>query len=95
MGPFDIIDKFRNTVEKISPSIGKVFDCMYCFPTWVGLGLSLINQFIFPAVLFTPFYILLGGLVPWYVIAILDMFVTSGAVYIMDSILKRINGEED
>lgn len=95
MGPFDIVDKFRNTIIKISPKMGEVFDCMYCFPTWVGICLSLINQFLFPSIAFTPFYILIGSIAPWYIILILDTFVTSGTVYIIDSIMKRILGETD
>lgn len=95
MGPFDIIDKFRNTIIKISPKFGEVFDCMYCFPTWIGIGLSLINQFLLPTIAFTPFFILLGSTAPWYVILILDTFVTSGMVYIIDTILKRISGETE
>lgn len=95
MGPFDIIDKFRNLIIKISPSIGKVFDCMYCFPTWVGIGLSLINQFLLPNIGLTPFYLLMGGITPWFVILILDMLVTSGTVYIIDCITKRLIGEVD
>lgn len=92
-GPFGIIDKFRILMEKLSPTFGELFDCMYCFPTWVGLGLSLLNQFAFPYFAFTPFYIMLGGICPWWLIMLLDMFVTSGVVYIIDCILKRILGE--
>lgn len=89
-GPFDIIDKLRNVVDKIAPSIGKVFDCMYCFPTWVGLCLSGANQLFLHNVPLTPFFVLLGTTCPWYVIVILDVFVTNGMVYITDCIIKRI-----
>lgn len=93
MGPFNIIDKFRNIIIKISPKIGLVFDCMYCFPTWVGACLSLFNQFLFPYITFTPFFLLFGGMIPWYLIVLLDMFATSGVVYMIDCVIKRINGE--
>lgn len=93
MGPYDLIEKFRNMIIKLSPAWGKIFDCMYCFPTWVGCGLSLANQFLYPSIAFTPFYTLLGGLCPWYAILILDIFVTNGVVYIIDAIVKRILNE--
>lgn len=94
MGPFHILDKIRIGFDKISPTfLGDLFDCMYCFPCWVGAALSLANQFWFPYITFTPFYILLGGLCPWWAIMILDIFVTSGVVYLIDCIQKRISGE--
>ena len=93
--PFYIFEHIRNIAEKISPNLGQLFDCMYCFPSWVGIILSVINQFAFPSVAFTPFYILLGSTCPWFIVLILNWFVTSGGVYIIDSILKRILGEVD
>lgn len=89
-GPFHIIDKVRHFFAWISPTFDELFDCMYCFPTWVGIGLSLLNQFAFPYIAFTPFVILLGGMAPWWLIMLLDMFVTSGVVYIIDTIIKRL-----
>ena len=86
-GPFDIIERFRGFIFKLSPSIAKVFDCMYCFPTWVGLGLSLLNQFVITTIAFTPFCILFST-APWYVILFLDVFVTNGIVYIIDCVTK-------
>lgn len=92
-GPFHIFDHIRNIAFKISPNLGELFDCMYCFPSWVGIVLSILNQFAFPQIGFTPFYILLGATCPWYVVLVLNWFVTSGVVYIIDSIIKRILGE--
>lgn len=90
MGPFHIFDKLRNWLGNKSETLKELFDCMYCFPTWVGLGLSIINQFLLPWIPFTPFYILFGAICPWYVILLLNMFVTSGVVYIMDTIIVRL-----
>lgn len=95
MGPFDMVDKLRNYLGKKSTFFEKLFDCMYCFPTWVGLGLSAINQFLLSFVPFTPFYILFAGIAPWYIILLLDMFATNGVVYILDTIVKRISIEEE
>ena len=57
MGPFHIFDKLRNWLGDKSETLKELFDCMYCFPSWVGLGLSAINQFILPQIPFTPSYI--------------------------------------
>lgn len=92
-GPFRIFERMRENAEKFSPLIGELFSCMYCFPTWVGIGLSLLNQFVFPQIGFTPFYILFGSVCPWYIILIFNWFVTSGGVYIIECIIKRLLGE--
>lgn len=95
MGPFDIVDKVRTWLSEKSSFFAKLLDCMYCFPTWVGIGLSLINQFLLPQIPFTPFYMLFAGIAPWYIILILDMFVTSGTVYIMDTIINKLLSKEN
>lgn len=95
MGPFDIVEKFRNLVTKISPKLGEVFNCMYCFPSWVGLILSIMNQFWFPYVILTPFYFLTYGMMPWYFTVLADMFITSGGVYLIDCITKKLLGEKE
>ena len=92
-GPFHIFEKIREIAERISPTLGELFDCMYCFPSWVGITLSLLNQFVFTSLVFTPFCILFGFTYPWYITLIFNWFVTSGGVYIIDCIIKRILGE--
>ncbi len=95
MGPLDIFDRIRQIANNISPYFGALFECMYCFPCWVGIALSILNIFAFPTIFFTPFYTMLHSSIHWIFIVILDMFVTSGGVYIMDSIIKRLLGEID
>lgn len=92
-GPFHIFENIRTIANKISPNLGELFSCMYCFPSWVGIVLSVLNQFAFPMVAFTPFYILFGATCPWFIILIFNWFVTSGGVYIMECIIKRLLGE--
>lgn len=92
-GPFHIFEKIRRGAERISPNLGELFDCMYCFPSWVGIVLSILNQFAFTSIAFTPFCILFGITAPWYIVLAFNWFVTSGGVYIIDCIIKRILGE--
>lgn len=95
MGPFNIIDKIRTWLGNKSSFFAELFDCMYCFPTWIGLGLSLINQFLLPQIPFTPFYLLFSKIAPWYVILFLNVFVTNGMVYIMDTVIKKLLVEDE
>lgn len=92
-GPFRVFERIRDIAFKLSPNLGELFDCMYCFPSWVGIVLSLLNQFVFTSIAFTPFCILLGAACPWYIIFVLNWFVTSGVVYLTDCIVKRLLNE--
>jgi hypothetical protein len=85
-GPFEIFDKFRNFVAKVSPQLRKALDCMNCTPTWVGLIASILNILILPAIPLTPFGILLHGQVWWGIIIALDAIFTSGAVYLTNTL---------
>lgn len=58
-GPFHIFEKWRNFTENINGHFGELFQCMLCFPTWVGLLFSLINVLFIPMA-FTPACQLLG-----------------------------------
>ena len=92
-GPFHIFDKIRDFAYKLAHTLGELFDCMYCFPSWVGIVLSILNQFVFTTVAFTPFCILFPPTCPWYIVLVFNWFVTSGGVYLIDCIVKRILGE--
>ena len=93
-GPFHVFEKWRNFSHNIHEQFGELFTCMMCFSTWVGLALSLINNLIFPTVSFTAFNIILGSVVPWWFIAILDMGFASAVVWLLhqlEEMMERSN----
>ena len=63
-GPMHVYDKIRNIAQRIHPNLGELFECMICFPTWVGMALSAMNYFFLNGVALTPFMILLNGIAP-------------------------------
>lgn len=88
-GPFDIIDKFRKFAYWISPSFGKLFTCMFCISTWIGIVFSTINYFFIP-VNFTPFNIILGETHMWYLIIFMDCMFTCGTTWMLFQLEEMI-----
>lgn len=85
-GPFNMFNNLRNTMDKYGPSnFGELFHCMICFPTWVGIVLSAFDIFLLPNHLFTPFNLLIHDDSLWYYIIPLDMFITSGTVWLINT----------
>lgn len=85
-GPFNMFNHLRNTMDKYGPSnFGELFHCMICFPTWVGIVLSAFDIFLLPNHLFTPFNLLIHNDSLWYYIIPLDMFITSGTVWLINT----------
>ena len=39
-GPMHVYDKIRNIAQRIHPNLGELFECMICFPTWVGMEIG-------------------------------------------------------
>jgi ribosomal protein S19 len=96
-GPFHIYDKIRDLANKIHSNLGELFQCMICFPTWVGFILSIFNSAFYPEVNLTPGMILLGNYAPWWVIMIIDGFFASGIVWLIHTLqeaLERSNSNE-
>ena len=96
-GPMHIYDKIRDVAAKIHPNLGELFSCMICFPTWVGMILSVANSLLLPTLNLTPFMLLLSGSAPWWVIMIIDGFFASGIVWLIHTAqeaLERSNGGE-
>lgn len=86
-GPFDFFTKLRNFMDKYAPSnFGELFHCMICFPTWVGIVLSAFDIWLLPNYSFTPFNNLFNNNSLWYYIIPLDMFITSGTVWLINTI---------
>ena len=96
-GPMHIYDWIRDTASKIHSNLGELFQCMICFPTWIGFILSAANSFFLPYAELTPGMIMLGTFAPWWIIMILDGFFASGIVWLIHTLqeaLERSNGGE-
>ena len=85
-----IYDHIRNIAEKIHPNIGELFNCMICFPTWVGFALSAANSLLLPCIALTPMMVLLNTLAPWWIIMVLDGFFASGIVWLINTVQEAI-----
>lgn len=81
-GPFGIFEWWRAVANDIGERFGKLFTCMMCFSTWVGVLFSIIDL-LFKSFSFTPFNIFLGSIAPWWLIIILDAGFTSGIVWLI------------
>lgn len=81
-GPFDIISTFRNVMSSIHPKVGELFQCPFCLSTWVGGIFSVINYFLIP-IKITPFNMILGSTHMWWLIILMDMFLTCGSVWLL------------
>ena len=86
-GPFNMFNHLRDFMDKHAPSnLGELFHCMICFPTWVGIVLSAFDIWLLPNYTFTPFNYFLNNDDLWYYIIPLDMFITSGTVWLLNTI---------
>ena len=94
-GPFDIIDKFRELINKVSMPIGKMFECMMCTSTNIGMFLSILDIFFINNINFTPFNILFNEPCLWYLIIPFDMFFTSGSVWVIHTIQNYIESSTE
>ena len=54
VGPGYIFLRIRKWAERISPNVGMLFRCMWCFPTNAGILFSLLNWFFLP-IYISPF----------------------------------------
>lgn len=88
MGPFNLFHYIREYMGKIHSTFADLFDCMFCFPTWVGLVLSIVNILLFPTIAFTPMMLLFD--MPWYITIIGDMFATASGVYLTNSVVEYL-----
>ncbi len=89
-GPFHIFLKIRDFLSKKNEQLAELFSCMFCFPTNVGCIVSLFNSFVLTSVPITPFHMLWGDNVSWFWIMLFDMCSTGSVIYIIDTILSKI-----
>lgn len=82
-GPFYIFTRLREFANSISSHFGKLFSCMMCLPANFGWICSLFNWFFIP-VTFTPFNVIFNGYDNlWWLAALCDGALTTGAVYLI------------
>lgn len=89
-GPMHLYDKIRDIAAKIHPNLGELFQCMICFPTWVGFILSAANSWLLPTLELTPMMLVLGSFAPWWIIMILDGFFASGIVWLINTVQEAL-----
>ena len=89
MGPYAVLDWIRTTAKKVFGKLGNMLDCMMCTSANIGWVVSLLNYF-FISVPLTPMIILYGTLLPWYVVIFGDLCITSGAVWLINSIQEAL-----
>lgn len=83
-GPANVFEKFRTLMDKTHPNLGEWAGCMMCMPATVGIGMSLLDWFLFQGVNFVPFVMLLEpacGL--WWLAALMDGCLLSGTTWIL------------
>ena len=88
-GPFGICAKWRIIARYLSDGLGELFGCPLCFSTWLGLGFSILNMWIFPLHPFTPFNIIFGtnlNILPSILVVLLDMGFSAGIVWFLTKI---------
>lgn len=83
-GPFRVFEWWRAVADGVGEGFGKLFNCMLCFSTWVGVLFSVVD-FAFTQFSFTTFNTLLHPDAPWWLIIILDGGFTGGAVWLLHS----------
>ena len=88
-GPMHLYDKIRQLAFNIHSNLGELFQCMICFPTWVGFILSAANSWFLPTLELTPMMLVLGSFAPWWVIMILDGFFASGIVWLINTVQEH------
>ena len=95
-GPFKILEKIRTWAYAISPHFGQLFSCMLCFPTNLGIALSLISWFMSP-VMFTPFTAFFEGYdTMWWIAVLFDGGLAAGATWFIHNVLELfISGVEE
>lgn len=90
-GPFHMYDKIRDLASRTSETLGELFQCMICFPFWVGLLLSLIDTFFIGGEPFTPFNVVdTYSDMPWWLVSFFDAMFASGAVWLIHTLQEAI-----
>lgn len=89
-GPMHLYDKIREIAGNFHENLGELFQCMICFPTWVGFILSAANSWLLPTLELTPMMLVLGSFAPWWIIMVLDGFFASGIVWLINTVQEAL-----
>lgn len=92
-GPFYIFARIRNLADSISEHFGKLFTCMFCFPSNLSWVMSLLDWFLLPQIAFTPFNILLAGTGLWWLAVIMDIGFGGAIVWLIHVFSEWIEQE--
>ncbi|MCK9544383.1 MAG: hypothetical protein M0R03_20380 [Novosphingobium sp.] len=94
-GPAQLFDKIKVIGYKISPNLYNGMECLMCFPTWVGMGLSILSLFVFSLPL-TPLTLFFQNsiidlsitekIIHYILIILFDGFISSGLTYLINTI---------
>ena len=77
-GPFHCFIKMHEIARKIHPQLDEMLSCFICSGWWLGFGMSILNLFVLPGILFTPMAMIGLPLEYWYITVFLDgAFVSS------------------
>ena len=90
MGPYDLLEWVRKTAKKVFGKLGDMLDCMMCTSANIGWVASLLNIVFIPTIPLTPMMVLYNGLIPWYIIIFGDLCITSGAVWLINTIQEAL-----
>lgn len=93
-GPFGLCEWWRMYTRYLSDGLGELFGCPLCFGTWLGIGLSILNMWIFPLHPFTPFNIIFGthlNILPSILVVVLDAGFSAGIVWFLHTIEEALN----
>ena len=90
MGPYDLLEWVRKTAKKVFGKLGNMLDCMMCTSANIGWVASLLNIVFIPTIPLTPMMVLYSGLIPWYIIMFGDLCITSGAVWLINTVQEAI-----
>jgi hypothetical protein len=81
-GLYHCLTKLRKFVGLFGKTFKELFECPMCLSGFGGLVMSLVNVFLI-TLPFTPFNILYGTELPWYLIIFFDAGITSGFVWLV------------
>lgn len=98
-GPFHVFEKWRDFTNRLNENIGELFNCMMCFPMWVGFGLSAIDIFVLNNIYFTPMNMVLNvtnvDTVTYVISIFLDGCFASGMTWLIHTIQEYFENKSN
>ncbi len=98
-GPFHIFEKWRDFTNRLNENIGELFNCMMCFPMWVGFALSILDIFVLKNIYFTPMNMVLNvtnvDTVTYVISIFLDGCFASGMTWLIHTIQEYFENKSN